>query len=106
MEDIGDIVKATLGPLPTVCQEQVMLDMERARMQAEDNKAALIRTEKKIQRMEEQREHALLQLNVVRDDLLHVYERSGVNEHQEFAISVSINALTNIIDSMESDSDA
>ena len=47
MEDIGDIVKASLGPLPTVCQEQVMLDMERARMQAEDNRAALIRTEKK-----------------------------------------------------------
>ena len=105
MEDIGDIVKASLGPLPTVCQEQVMLDMERARMQAEDNKAALIRTEKKIQRIEEQREHALLQLNVVRDDLLHVYERSGVNELQEFAVSVSINALTNIIDDMESDGD-
>ena len=106
MQDIGDIVKATLGPLPTVCQEQVMLDMERARMQAEDKPAALPLTEKKIQRMEEQREHALLQLNVVRDDLLHVYERSGVNEHQEFAVSVSINALTNIIDGMESDSDA
>ena len=47
MEDIGDIVKASLGPLPTVCQEQVVLDLERARMQAEDNRAALIRTEKK-----------------------------------------------------------
>ena len=106
MEDIKELVKATLGPIPTVCQEQVMLDMERARMQAEDDRAARIRMEKKIQRMEEQKEHAFLQLNVVRDDLLHVYERSGVNEHQEFAVSVSINALTNIIDSMESDSDA
>ena len=106
MEDIKELVKATLGPLPTVCQEQVMLDMERAKMQAEDDRAARIRMEKKIQRMEEQKEHAFLQLNVVRDDLLHVYERSGVNEHQEFAVSVSINALTNIIDSMESDSDA
>ena len=106
MEDISEIVKASLGPLPTVCQEQVLLDLERARMQAEDNRAALARSEKKIQRMEEQREHALLQLNLVRDDLLHVYERSGVNEHQEFAVSVSINALTNIIDDMESDGDA
>ena len=106
MEDIKELVKATLGPIPTVCQEQVMLDMERAKMQAEDDRAALIRMEKKIQRMEEQKEHAFLQLNVVRDDLLHVYERSGVNEHQEFAVSVSINALTNIIDGMESDSDA
>ena len=106
MEDISEIVKASLGPLPTVCQEQVLLDLERARMQAEDNRAALARSEKKIQRMEAQREHALLQLNLVRDDLLHVYERSGVSEHQEFAVSVSINALTNIIDGMESDSDA
>ena len=106
MEDIKELVKATLGPYPAVCQEQVMLDMERAKMQAEDDRAALIRMEKKIQRMEEQKEHAFLQLNVVRDDLLHVYESSGVNVHQEFAVSVSINALTNIIDSMESDSDA
>ena len=106
MEDISEIVKASLGPLPAVCQEQVLLDLERARMQAEDNRAALARSEKKIQRMEEQRDHALLQLNLVRDDLLHVYERSGVNEHQEFAVSVSINALTNIIDDMESDGDA
>ena len=106
MEDIGEIVKASLGPLPTVCQEQVLLDLERARMQAEDNRAALARSEKKIQRMEEQIDHALLQLNLVRDDLLHVYERSGVNEHQEFAVSVSINALTNIIDGLDSDGDA
>jgi len=106
MEDIKELVKATLGPLPTVCQEQVLLDMERTRMPAEDNRAALIRTDKKRKRLEDQKEQALLQLGVVRDDLLHVYERSGVNEHQEFAVSVSINALTNIIDGMESDSDA
>ena len=107
MEDIGDIVKATLGARPIVCQEQVMLDMERARMQAEDNKAALIRTEKKRKRLEDQKEQALLQLGVIRDDLLHVYDtRSGANEQQDFAVSVSINALTNIIDGMESDSDA
>jgi hypothetical protein len=106
MEDIKELVKTTLGPLPTVCQEHVMLDMERARMQAEDNKAALVRTHKKMKRLEDQREEALQPLGAVRDDLLHVYERSGVNEHQEFAVSVSINALTNIIYGMESDSDA
>ena len=106
MEDIKELVKATLGPIPAVCQEQVMLAMERARMQAEDHRAALIRTEKKTKRLQEQKEHALSQLNVIRDDLLHVCERSGVNEYQEFAVSVSINALTNIIDDMESDSDA
>jgi hypothetical protein len=105
MEDIGDIVKAALGPLPTVCQEQVLLDLERAKMQAEDERAALIRTDKKIQRMGDQRERALPLLTVVRDELIHVYESSGVNEHQEFVISVSINAMTNIIHSMESDSE-
>ena len=34
---LGDIVKASLGPLPNVCQEQVLLDLERARMANEDN---------------------------------------------------------------------
>ena len=33
---LGDIVKASLGPLPNVCQEQVLLDMERVRMSKED----------------------------------------------------------------------
>ena len=106
MEDIKELVKATLGPIPTVCQEQVMLDMERAKMQAEDDRAALSRMEKKNQRMEDQRKRALPLLTVVRDELLHVYDSSGVNEHQEFAVSVSINALTNVIDDLESDGDA
>ena len=47
MEDLKELVKASLGPLPTVCQEQVLLDMERARMQVEEKKAALTRSEKK-----------------------------------------------------------
>ena len=33
---LGSIVKEALGPLPQVCQEQVLLDLERARMTAED----------------------------------------------------------------------
>ena len=56
--------------------------------------------------MEDQRKRALPLLTVVRDELLHVYDSSGVNEHQEFAVSVSINALTNVIDDLESDGDA
>ena len=107
MDDLKDLVNASFGPLPKVCQEQILWEMERARMQAEDNQAALTRTEKKRKRLEEQREQALLHIRVVRDDLLHVYdERSGANEQQDFAVSVSINALTDIIDGMESDSDA
>ncbi len=33
---LGSIIKEALGPLPRVCQEQVLLDLERARMTAED----------------------------------------------------------------------
>ena len=33
---LGRIVEEALGPLPQVCQEQVILDLERARMTAED----------------------------------------------------------------------
>ena len=38
--DLKELVKESLGPLPRVCQEQVLLDMERARMFAEDAHAA------------------------------------------------------------------
>ena len=34
--DLKELIKESLGPLPRVCHEQVMLDMERARMTAED----------------------------------------------------------------------
>ena len=37
--DLKELVKDCLGPLPRVCQEQVLLDMERARMTAEDANA-------------------------------------------------------------------
>ena len=37
MHVLGDLVKVSLGPLPNVCQEQVLLDLERARMANEDN---------------------------------------------------------------------
>ena len=34
--DLSVLIKESLGPIPRVCQEQVLLDMERARMTAED----------------------------------------------------------------------
>ena len=111
MEDIGDIVKATLGPLPTVCEEQVLLHMERARMQAEDNRAALICKEQTTKRLQEQKEQALLHCREVRNSLEHVISSSDAltlydaNERLEFTISVSINSLTDTIFDME-DSDA
>ena len=33
---LGNLVKESLGPLPIVCSEKVLLDLERARMTAED----------------------------------------------------------------------
>ena len=112
MEDLKELVKASLGPLPTVCQEQVLLDMERARMQAEDNRAALARSEEKRKRLEYQREVALLHCREVRDSLTHVYESSDAltlhdaNEWHLFAMGNSVNTLTATIFEMLSDSDA
>ena len=112
MEDIGDIVKATLGARPNVCQEQVLQDMERARMQAEDNRAALTRSEKKRKRLEYQREVALLHCREVRDALWHVHESSDAlplheaNAWHLLAMNNSINTLTATIFDMLSDSDA
>ena len=34
--DLKGLIQESLGPLPRVCQEQVILDLERARMTAED----------------------------------------------------------------------
>ena len=34
--DLSGLIQESLGPLPRVCQEQVLLDLERARMTAED----------------------------------------------------------------------
>ncbi len=41
MEDVKIMIKDCLGPLPRVCQEQVLLDMERSRMMAEDSRCRL-----------------------------------------------------------------
>jgi small-conductance mechanosensitive channel len=110
MDDLKDLVKASLGSLPMVCQEQVLLDMERTRMQAEDNKAALTRTEKKRKRLEERNQAALMHVGVVRDELLHVLDRAEPSQlpQEDFAFALSAwnNALTYIIDDMQSDSEA
>ena len=112
MDDIKELVKVSLGALPKVCQEQVLLECERARMQAEDNRAALTRMEKKTKRLEEQKDQALMHCREVRDTLENVlstsdaFTLSDVNEWQEFAISVSLNSLTDTILDMESDSES
>ena len=72
MDNIGDLVKAALGPLPTVCQEQVLLDMERARMGKEDKEAALIHTDKKRRCLERHKNSALVYLQEAQQHLVSV----------------------------------
>jgi hypothetical protein len=63
--EIGDLVKAALGPLPLVCQEQVLQDLERARMAKEDTMAA----ERKMKREEEAKDQAIRRINQARQIL-------------------------------------
>ena len=37
--DMKGLIQESLGPLPRICQEQILLDLERARMTAEDARA-------------------------------------------------------------------
>ena len=46
--DLKGLIQESLGPLPRVCQEQVMLDLERARMTAEDARADAARMRERI----------------------------------------------------------
>ena len=39
---LGALVKESLGPLPLIPAEQVLLDLERARMRAEDHDSDLL----------------------------------------------------------------
>ena len=55
MEDVKIMVKDCLGPLPRVCQEQVLLDMERSRMMAEDSRCRLNQAIEALRNSENQR---------------------------------------------------
>ena len=92
MDDLKDLVKASLGPLPMVCQEQVLLDMERARMKAEDNQAA----EKKKKRLEEQKEQALRRMRQAR-------ERCRTLEEEAHAVLYSVVGLESEIADVQRD---
>ena len=59
--EIGDLVKAALGPLPLLCQEQVLLDLERARMANEDTIAA----DRNMKRDKEAKDQANRRVNQV-----------------------------------------
>ncbi len=55
MEDVKVMVKDCLGPLPRVCQEQVLLDMERSRMLAADSRDRLNQAIEALRNSENQR---------------------------------------------------
>ena len=40
---LGALVKESLGPLPLIPAEQVLLDLERARMRAEDHESEILK---------------------------------------------------------------
>ena len=55
MEDLKIMVQDALGPLPRVCQEQVLLDMEQSRMMAEDSRCRLNQAIEALRNSENQR---------------------------------------------------
>ena len=55
MEDLKTLVQDALGPLPRVCQEQVLLDMERTRMLAEDSRQRLNQATEALRKSQNQR---------------------------------------------------
>ena len=55
MEDVKVMVQDALGPLPRVCQEQVLLDMERSRMLAADSRCQLNQTIEALRNSQNQR---------------------------------------------------
>ena len=55
MEDLKKMVQDCLGPLPRVCPEHVLLDMERARMQAEDLRGLLSQVNEALGEQEDER---------------------------------------------------
>ena len=102
-EDIKELVKASLGPLPTVCQEQVLLDMERARMATEDGLAA---AEKKRKREQEENKRLDRDKNRRLTAIREVMLDGRFNNNQKFGFT--IRTLTEILDDgeVEQDDDA
>ena len=72
---LGSIVKEALGPVPQVCQETVLLDLERARMTAED---ALSRLREGMSSDEESDEEMSDEEEGVFCEACNAYYRQGV----------------------------
>jgi hypothetical protein len=97
MDVLGDLVKASLGARPIVCQEQVLLDLERARMAKEDTMAA----ERKMKREEEAKDQAIRRINQVMQNVSQAAQIEGGNSRQSFALHRASLDLTWVTAGME-----
>ncbi len=77
MEDVKLMVKDCLGPLPKVCQEQVLLDMERSRMLAADGRGRLNQATEALRNSENQRRECEWILR----DAMTILDQHLANEH-------------------------
>jgi len=97
MDVLGDLVKASLGARPNVCQEQVLLDLERARMAKEDTMAA----ERKRKREEEAEDQAVRCIRQVIQNVSQAAQIEGGNSRQSFALLRASLDLTWVTAGME-----
>ena len=104
--DLKELVKESLGPLPRICQEQVLLDMERARMIAED---AHVATERAKARLEHQVEVLQDLIEEARQTAITAADSGGTRENFRVAL---ININNTLVDAwratdseMETESD-
>ena len=80
MEDVKKMVQDCLGPLPRVCPEHVLLDMERARMHAEDRRDFQAK-ERQLKEKEAQYDAALDLVQLARGSLqLQLSQNPGLSE--------------------------
>ena len=86
--DLKGLIQESLGPLPRVCQEQVLLDLERARMTAEDYRQGNARCEHNPnfltwRKLEECRKLAIENTDQTMKNIADVvkWHDTGVNEH-------------------------
>ena len=82
---LGSIVSEALGPVPRVCPETVLLDLERARMTAEDLRSAAIAPSKTVDNAQRQ----VRELSQTIDLVVNIVRNAdgGTAQQQEDALS-------------------
>ena len=94
MEDVKKMVQDCLGPLPRVCPEHVLLDMERARMQAEDLRGLLSQVNEALGEQEDQRNE---ERDLVQDAMVTLrqhLDRTGLSQRSREELTSVYNLLS------------